>query len=210
MSSKEHIELIEGPAGTLELCLQEPLSHTKKIGIVCHPHPLYGGTMHNKVVTTLTRVFRDLHMINVRFNFRGIGKSTGTFDEGVGETDDTLSVIQWAQERFPSHELFLAGFSFGAYVALRASTFTKVDQLITIAPAVNHASFSTLFSPHPWIIVIAENDHIVPPKDIYDWTNTLPVKPDILTFPETSHFFDGKLHALREQLMKRLQNAHTF
>lgn len=210
MSSKEQIELIEGPGGTLELCLQEPAQSVKKIGIICHPHPLHGGTMNNKVVTTLTRTFKDLNMINIRFNYRGVGKSTGVFDEGNGETEDILSVIKWAQLRFPSHEIFLAGFSFGAYVSLKASTVTKINQLITIAPAVNHAPFLNLFPDCPWIVVIAENDQIVPVKEVYHWIETLPTKPDVLFFPDTSHFFDGKLLDLREQLTQRLKNAHTF
>lgn len=221
LSPKERIEFIERPAGTLaastlaagtlESCIQEPPHPINKIGIMCHPHPLHGGTMNNKVVTTLTRVFRDLDMINIRFNFRGVGKSTGTFDEGIGETDDALAIIKWAQKCFPGKEIFLAGFSFGAYVSLRAAAYTKLSHLISIAPAVKHAPFLALKAPTcPWSVVIAEDDQIAPAKDTYQWINTLRIKPEILSFPHTSHFFDGKLLELREQLVQRLKDAHAL
>jgi len=211
LSPKERTELIEGPMGALELCIQEPLNSINKIGIMCHPHPLHGGTMNNKVVTTLTRVFRDLNMINIRFNYRGVGNSTGSFDEGIGETDDTLAIIKWAQKCFPNKEIFLAGFSFGAYVSLRASNFTQISQLISIAPAIKYAPFLELNPPTcPWSVIIAEEDKIAPAEETYQWLNTLSAKPDILAFPNTSHFFDGKLLELREQLVQRLKDAHTL
>ena len=106
--------------------------------VVCHPHPLHGGTMQNKVVTTLARCAEELGMPSLRFNFRGVGASAGAFDEGRGETDDALAAVATARQRWPDAALWLAGFSFGGYVALRASTTRgvgEVSRLVTIAPA---------------------------------------------------------------------------
>src|SRR5579883_2897349 len=103
------LEILTSPA-------QENIPEKNITAIICHPHPLHGGTMTNKVVTTLAKTFRDLGMRTVRFNFRGVGKSEGAFAEGIGETDDLLAVVKWAQTTCSNDKLWLAGFSFGAFV----------------------------------------------------------------------------------------------
>src|SRR5579872_6838297 len=208
MTPTETTILLQGPVGNLELRFQEPEDAADQIAIICHPHPLHGGTMNNKVVTTLARTFKELNMINIRFNYRGVGQSEGSYDHGIGETQDALSVIQWAHDRWPHKKICLAGFSFGSYIALSASAKISqqklITQLITIAPAVNHADFSGL-APHiPWIVVIAEKDTVVAADEIRAWLKTLDPTPDVLSFPEATHFFDGQLVILRESLIENL------
>lgn len=221
MTTTETTILLPGAAGILEACVYEPLDTADQIGIICHPHPLHGGTMNNKVVTTLARTFKELNMINIRFNYRGVGKSEGSYDHGIGETQDALSIIQWAHDKWPNKKIWLAGFSFGSYVALRATTEISqshqahqkqnlITQLITIAPAVNHADFSGLHPNSPWLVVIAEKDTVVAADDIKAWLKTLHPTPDVLSFPEATHFFDGQLVFLREGLIKKLSHAHPL
>jgi alpha/beta superfamily hydrolase len=112
---------IAGPAGALEGVLEDPqVSPQPGFAVICHPHPLYGGTMQNKVVHTIGRACQEFGMPTVRFNFRGVGASAGHYDEGRGETQDALAVIAWGRARWPASPLILAGFSFGAMIALRA------------------------------------------------------------------------------------------
>jgi hypothetical protein len=160
--------------------------------------------MNNKVVTTLTRVFREFGGTAIRFNYR-------KFDNGIGELQDTLEIIHLAQKRWPDAEIWLAGFSYGAYISLKAATQTKnVKQLISIAPAVNNMDFAGLHPHCPWIVVIAEDDEVVPAQAIKNWTATLIPQPEILHFEHTSHFFHGKLIDLRDQLIASLKHAHTL
>ena len=203
---------IPGPVGQLEAILSTTEdSPPNVVGIICHPHPLHDGTMHNKVVTTVARAFRDLSITSIRFNYRGVGKSEGTYAEGIGETEDALAVIKWAEKKWPGSKIWLAGFSFGAFVSLRAATLsTNIAQLISIAPAVNHADFSDLHPHCPWLIIIAEKDTLVPANEIKQWAENLSPAPDVLSFPEANHFFDGELVKLRQQLIEKLNHAHTL
>jgi alpha/beta superfamily hydrolase len=195
---------------SIEMIVENHQDNPTIVGIVCHPHPLQGGTMNNKVVTTLTRVIKDLGGTAVRFNFRGVGKSLGEFDNGIGETKDVLDLITWAKQKWPSAQIWLAGFSFGAYVSLRASSQTPIAQLISIAPAVNNSDFSGLHPHCPWIVAIAEQDEVVAPEEIKNWVNTLNPKPEILLFEKTSHFFHGELINLRNRLIEILKHAHPL
>src|SRR2546423_13546714 len=134
---------LPGPVGSLEAATNVPESADARAGVavICHPHPLQGGTMHNKVVTTLERSLRELGLATVVFNFRGTGASDGVFDDGIGETDDLLAVARWAQHVRPRDALWLAGFSFGSYVAARAAAQLPVRQMISIAPPVGRWDF---------------------------------------------------------------------
>ncbi len=133
-----------------------------RFGVVCHPHPLGGGTLDNKVVHTVARTMQELGLPALRFNFRGVGASAGTFDDGIGETDDAQAVIDWGRERWPQAALWLAGFSFGAYVALRVSERRRPQRLITVAPPVQRFQLAALRVPDcPWLIVQGDADEIV-------------------------------------------------
>src|SRR5262245_17371247 len=143
----QNLQFITGQAGQIETIVSPPLPAAdqpkKIIAIICHPHPLYGGTMNNKVVTTIARALYDLHIWTVRFNFRGIGKSEGSYANGMGEIQDLTAVLAWVREHFPDYEIWLAGFSFGAYIATSVAAHEKeIAQLITIAPAVTHFDFN--------------------------------------------------------------------
>lgn len=198
---------IHGPAGLLEIAIAEPpaLTGRKAWGIVCHPHPKFGGSMHNKVVTTLAKVFRELGGISVRFNFRGVGNSEGAYDNGEGELDDLMAVIDWVLQERPDHEIWLAGFSFGAYIALKAATKIPVAKLVTVAPAVNHFHLENLSAVTcPWVLAQGERDEIVPAQEVFAWAEKRDPKPIILRFPEAGHFFHGELNMLHTRLVEAL------
>jgi alpha/beta superfamily hydrolase len=193
------IDLV-GPAGVIECATDVAAAETARAGValICHPHPLQGGTMTNKVVTTLERALRELGLATLRFNFRGVGRSAGQFDNGVGETDDLLAIAQWVQRVRPADALWLAGFSFGSYVATRAAAKLPTRQLITIAPAVTRWDFVEVPSPPcPWLVVQGEADEVVDPAAVYAFVAARQPAPTLVRVPETGHFFHRRLIELR-------------
>ena len=190
---------IEGPAGALECAIDVPAEGTASHGVVvlCHPHPLFGGTMDNKVVATLARGFRQMGYTSVRFNFRGIGKSAGAWDEGRGEVDDALAVI--AAHRIEGQPLALGGFSFGGYVAAAAAARLQppAERLVLIAPAV--ANFKTPAVPRDTVLVHGELDDVVPLQAVLDWAQPQALHVDIL--PGSGHFFHGQLPLLKQTVI---------
>jgi alpha/beta superfamily hydrolase len=195
--------VIRGPAGDLEAVLEEP-SHSNgaRFGVVCHPHSLAGGTLDNKVVHTVARVMQELGLPTLRFNFRGVGASAGQFDEGVGETDDAQAVIDWGRERWPHAALWLAGFSFGAFVALRVNERRKAQRLITIAPPVQRFEFTGVRVPQcPWLIVQGDEDEIVPVEAVVAWVRALSPAPELTILPGAGHFFHGRLQDLKHAIL---------
>jgi len=135
--------LIAGPSGALEVASLCPskAADANLVVIVCHPHPLQGGTWTNKVVTTVCRYLNRLNLACVRFNFRGVGQSSGTYDEGVGESCDLISVIEWVTASYPHVRVALVGFSFGAFVAYRVAGQQVLAHLVLIAPPVPRYGF---------------------------------------------------------------------
>lgn len=198
---------LPGPAGMLEALAACPAEEQQRnvVGIVCHPHPLYGGTLNNKVVHTVARAFTDLGARALRFNFRGVGNSDGEYDHGNGETDDLLAVLDWVRLRRPDDEIWLAGFSFGAYVALRAAAQVPVQRLITIAPAVHLYDFAALPTPNcPWILVQGGADEVVPASDVLAWRERLTPAPQLIYLESAGHFFHQRLNDLRGELTAAL------
>jgi alpha/beta superfamily hydrolase len=192
-------ETIAGPAGPLEAMLEDPGSAARQVAVVCHPHPLFGGTMHNKVVTTVARALRDEGVPTVRFNFRGVGASAGSFDSGNGETADAAAVADWCSTRWPGCDLVIAGFSFGAYVALRLAQSRPASLLITIAPPVGNFDFSGLAAPQcPWLVLQGDADEVVDARRVVDWAESLEPRPRLTLLPGVGHFFHGRLHELRD------------
>jgi alpha/beta superfamily hydrolase len=199
---------LAGAAGAIEVATDVPTVETARAGsaIICHPHPLQGGTMHNKVVTTLERALRELGLATVRFNFRGVGASAGVFDDGRGETDDALAVAAWLQRVRPDAALWLAGFSFGSYVALRAAGILPARQLITVAPAVTRLDFTRLPMPAcPWLVIQGEADEVVDPAAVYAYVATLEPAPTLVRLPDTGHFFHRRLIELRSIVQDQLR-----
>ena len=191
---------LDGPAGALEVAVDPPEgAPVPVVAIVCHPLPTEGGTMHNKVVTMAARSLRECGVATVRFNFRGTGASEGTFDHGNGETDDLKAVAAWVRAQRPDAALWLAGFSFGSYVALRAAPVLQPALMLSIAPPVGRSwDFADVTPPNcPWIVVQGDADEIVDPQAVYAWIATLAEPPELVRMPDTSHFFHRKLMDLR-------------
>jgi len=199
---------IEGPAGVLEAVLEDPApgAPPPAFMVVCHPHPLHGGTMTNKVVTTLARSAHAFAVPSIRFNYRGVGASAGTFDEGRGETEDALAVVAFGRQRWPDAELWLAGFSFGGVVALRACTTRgvgRVVKLVTVAPALgrNFGSIREVSVPNcPWLIVQGDADEVIDGELVIDWAEQLDPAPQLVVLPGVGHYFHGQLALLQESV----------
>jgi alpha/beta superfamily hydrolase len=192
--------LIPGPAGQLELMIDLPEEGQERAGVavICHPNPPDGGTLHNKVVTMTARAVSELGLAAVRFNFRGVGQSQGAFDQGRGETLDLLAVTDWVRKARPDDALWLAGFSFGSWVALQGARHLPVKQMISIAPPVGLREFAGVLPPPcPWLVVMGEADDLVEPQAVYDWIDTLKDKPTLVRMPDTGHFFHRRLMDLR-------------
>jgi alpha/beta superfamily hydrolase len=191
---------IPGPAGRLEAALDLPDAAARPVlAIVCHPLPTEGGTMHNKVVTMVGRALRECGVATLRFNFRGVGQSEGRFDDGDGELDDLRAVAGWARQRFPGHALWLAGFSFGAWVTLRAAGELGAAALLSIAPPVGRSwAFDDItVPPIPCLVIQGDADEIVSAADVQAWVEAQPRPPVLVRMPDTSHFFHRKLMDLR-------------
>lgn len=202
MSASETRHVIDGPAGPLELKHLHAEGEPRFLAVVCHPHPLHGGTMENKVVYTLSRLLSGLGGEVVRFNFRGVGKSAGEFEQGIGEKQDLQAASEWLRQQFPQIKPFwLAGFSFGAFVSTISAKELNAEQLISIAPAVTRFDFSQHPMPEcPWTIVMGDADEIVDPKTVFDWAKTLPDNARLIKMDGAGHFFHGRLVELREKL----------
>ena len=192
---------LAGPAGALEVAVDLPGDDVERLpvtAIVCHPLPTEGGTMHNKVVTMAARALRESGVATVRFNFRGTGASEGAFDHGDGEQDDLRAVAEWVRASRTDDQLWLAGFSFGAYVSLAMAAELQPSMLISIAPPAGRWDFESITTPTmPWLVVQGDADEIVDPQAVYDWLDGLRAEPELVRMPDTSHFFHRKLIDLR-------------
>ena len=201
-----HIErlVIPGPAGQLEVELSEPETYPAggPVAVVCHPHSLYGGSLRNKVVHILADTLTEMGLPTVRFNFRGVGQSEGKFDQGQGEQEDLQSVVSWLRERYEGAPLWLAGFSFGAYVAYRAHRNLDVERLLLVAPPVSLFVFG---QPEPvtipWIVIQGSEDEIVPAMEVENWIAGQPNPPEFHMMQDASHFFHGRLNDLRDLVL---------
>jgi alpha/beta superfamily hydrolase len=191
---------IDGPAGPLEVLVERPPGATPgACAICCHPHPLFGGTMHNKVVHALARAALDCGVPAVRFNFRGVGGSQGSYDNGVGETDDALAVAQWGARVLGGDRLWAAGFSFGSFVAYGLAVTRGAARLVTVAPPVQRFDFSKLAVPDcPWLVVQGDSDEMVNHQSVLQWTRSLQPPPRVEIFSGADHFFHGRITELRE------------
>ncbi len=203
---------IAGPAGAIEAALEDPgAAQPAAFAVVCHPNPVQGGTMHNKVVTTVARALNARGMPTLRFNYRGVGASEGAFDDGRGETDDALAVVAEGRRRWPDAALWLAGFSFGGVVALRAaSRLTPAPaQLVTVAPALDRyftAAAEVPVPQCPWLLIQGDADEVLDSAAVVRLAESLPRPPRIAVLPGVGHFFHGKLVELADTLAAQLQS----
>jgi len=192
--------LLPGPAGLLELAidLPEPSIARNGLAVICHPNPPDGGTLHNKVVTMCARALNEHGIATVRFNFRGVGQSEGSFDNGRGEVLDLIAVSEWANHANREAALWLAGFSFGSWVALLGARQLPAQQMISIAPPVGLRDFSGVLPPPcPWLLIQGEDDEVVSSTGVFDWAEAQKPAPQIVRMPDTGHFFHRRLIDLR-------------
>ena len=207
--------LLEGAAGAIEVAAAIP-AEARGVAVIAHPHPLFGGTMDNKVITTLARTYNDAGLAAFRFNFRGVGASAGVHDEGRGEAEDFLRVAAYARGLVGQGPLHLAGFSFGGAVATRASGELDFDQLVLAAPGFRRISAHGMGeAPDPsdpalgapgrhttanTMIVHGDRDDTVPLADSIAWA--APREVPVIVVPGGEHFFHRKLHVLREAVAR--------
>jgi alpha/beta superfamily hydrolase len=195
--------LIPGPSGQIEIQVDD-LQPARGLALIGHPHPLFGGTADNKVVTTLAKTLRSLGYITVRPNFRGVGTSAGEHDHGVAETDDLLAVLAWAEQRFGKQPIVLAGFSFGAYVVTRvakvlAERHQPAERLVLVGTAAGFIegarSYQTEAVAADTIVIHGAADTTVPLENVLAWAE--PLELPIQLIPGADHFFHRKLHLIR-------------
>ena len=195
---------IDGPAGPLEVIVNVPDEAPVGIALVTHPHSQQGGTLDNKVVQTLAKTFFALGYAVVRFNFRGVGASGGTFDEGIGETDDALAVLAYAQESLGAAlPIVLAGCSFGSFVQTRVAKRVSAQRLVLVGPAVRRFAVEPV--PADTIVIHGEADDVVPLSDVFAWAR--PQELPIVVFPGCGHFFHGRLPQLQRVITGMWQRA---
>jgi len=209
MSRHERV-LIDGPGGRIEVFL-EPAAEPRGIALVAHPHPLFGGTADNKVVTTLARTFRELGCITLRPSFRGVGGSEGEHDHGEAETDDLLAVHDYARERCGADlPVYLAGFSFGAYVVTRLAqrlvqAGTAAQRLVLVGTASGFIEgmrrYETAAVPADTIVIHGAQDETVPLANVLAWAETLELP--ITVIPGADHFFHRRLHLIRDIIQRQ-------
>lgn len=206
-SPGEHALTLDGQLGTLEASLVIPEARNQNyVAFLGHPHSLQGGTMNNKVVTTLARVFKELRIPSLRFNFRGVGQSQGTYDQGVGESEDMIGLARLWQQEYPSARFIFAGFSFGSYVAYRSAIHFPNSLLLTIAPPVHHYNYQEVepnFSS--WHIIQGDADEVVPYSLVDEFAKQHSSTATMSTFTQTGHFFHGKLIELKSELIEYLK-----
>jgi alpha/beta superfamily hydrolase len=207
MNAHTERSVIPGPAGPIECAIDRPRdgAASRGLAVVAHPHPLHGGTLDNKVVQTIVRAGVQLGWTCVRFNFRGVGGTAGTHDEGRGEADDLVAVVRAHQATLQAEgqALALAGFSFGAYVvtfaaAALAEAGTPAQQLLLVGPSTQRARPAGV--PAHTLVIHGEADDVVPLAATLDWAR--PQNLPVLVLPGVGHFFHGQLPLLRELIVR--------
>jgi alpha/beta superfamily hydrolase len=186
---------IAGPVGALEVAVDRPAEPPRGVAVVCHPHPLHGGTMDNKVAQTLARAFVQLNYVAVRFNYRGVGASEGGFGDAIGETDDALAIVAAYRDR--ALPLALAGFSFGGFVAANAASRLpdgeKAERIVLVGPSTKELSVPAV--PEDTLVIHGETDDVVPLSATLDWAR--PQVLPVVVVPGVGHFFHGQLTLLK-------------
>ena len=209
MSTREIPLLLDGPCGPLE-ALYLDLPDARGLALLCHPNPVQGGTMLNKVVSTLQRTARDAGYSTLRFNYRGVGQSAGSHDMAGGEVDDAEAIALWLRAQQPQLPLSMLGFSYGGFVAAALAGRLEaqgqvVERLFMVAPAVQRLQAPERLSEHAVLTVIQpEQDEVIDPTVVFAWSQALPRPHELLKVAECGHFFHGKLTDLKDVVLPRL------
>jgi alpha/beta superfamily hydrolase len=204
---------IKGNAGIIEGIIHFPVENSAPlikrephaIAVVAHPLPTMGGTMDNKIVTTLAKTFVELGMVAIRFNFRGVGGSGGKFDDGLGEVDDVLAVVQHARQLFGNLPLIFAGFSFGAFVQACAAQQVHPQQMVLVAPAVGRFAMPTV--PSNTLVIHGDQDDVVLLADMLDWAR--PQQLPIVVLPGADHYFHGRLGQIKQLVLREFKGHYS-
>jgi alpha/beta superfamily hydrolase len=196
--------LLDGPVGAIDVAINDPGPTRRGLAMIAHPHPLQGGTRDNKVVTTLARAFFALGYMALRPNFRGVGRSEGIYDQGIGEADDLILVADEMRKRYGELPLLLAGFSFGSYVQTRVIRHVRAQRLALIAPAVNR--FDAESVPVDTLVVHGDEDDVVPISAVLNWAR--PQHLPVVVIPGCEHFFHGRLSQL-QRIVTHWHRGHS-
>jgi len=185
---------IPGPTGSLEARLDLPSGPARAVAVCGHPHPLHGGTMHTKALYQTAKALTRVGVAALRFNFRGVGMSTGTFDAGPGEQDDFRAAMRFAEGRFPGLPIWAAGMSFGSWIAASvAAVDPRITAVVLVAPPVDRYDYSALATAgKPVFIVHGEDDELIPVKDVRKFYASLSEPKELATIEHANHLFEGK------------------
>jgi alpha/beta superfamily hydrolase len=208
MNPRTQFELISGPVGSIEVAIDAPAGEPRGLAVVCHPHPLFGGTLDNKVTQTLARALVALGFISVRPNFRGVGNTAGTHDEGGGEVDDIVTVVDLFRQRYQPKELVLAGFSFGSFVQTHvaqrlAAAGIPAQRLVLVGTATSR--WQVMPVPEDSLVIHGELDDTVPLSSVLDWAR--PQNLPVTVIPGADHFFHGRLPIIKRLVIHALSSG---
>jgi len=190
----EFLRSITGPAGPLEARLDLPDGDVRAVAVCGHPHPLHGGTMHTKALYQAAKALTRTGVAALRFNFRGVGTSGGTFDAGPGEKDDFAAAVTWAQARFPGLPIWAVGMSFGSWIAASVgATDARISLVLLVAPAVDRYDYTALATAgKPVFIVHGEEDELIAARDVRKFYGTLAEPKELVIIDDANHLFEGQ------------------
>jgi alpha/beta superfamily hydrolase len=209
--ASEFLREIAGPAGPLEALLDEPQGEPRAVAVLGHPHPLHGGTMHTKALYQAAKAMPRIGVAVLRFNFRGVGRSAGTFDAGPGEQDDFRAAISFVHDRYPDLPIWAGGMSFGSWIAMTTGAEdARVSLLLGIAPPVDRYDFDALKTcTLPKFIIHGESDELISIKEIRKFYAQLPEPKELVTIEDANHLFEGKTSLVGEAVEDLLADFNT-
>ena len=209
--ASDFLREIPGPAGLLEALLDVPDGEPRAVAVFGHPHPLHGGTMHTKALYQAAKATARIGVAALRFNFRGVGRSAGTFDAGTGEMEDFKAAIAFMRERYPDLPLWAGGMSFGSWIAMTTGAEdARVSLLLGIAPPVDRYDFESLKTcTLPKFIIHGEADELISIKDIRKFYSQLPEPKELVTIEDANHLFEGKTSMVGEAVEDLLADFNT-
>lgn len=209
--SGQHAFFLTGKAGRIEVNTTANEGFRQdRVAIICHPHPLHQGTMHNKVVTTAAKAIQKNDFPVIRFNYRGVGQSAGVYGDTLGESDDLMSVLGWVKQVLPHAQVVLAGFSFGAYISLRVACQQMPLSLLAIAPAIPHQNEYNELAKQivcPYWVIIGDQDELVPVQAVVSWHSCIQAATQLIVMHNASHFFHGQLMELQRHTHEWIQHT---